>query len=196
MVNLSKLRYWKRCLRLLIDSAGRKGREKVEGKRKKRKKGGEEWWRTRRKDRVPRVDSIRDERAGFVFTRRRACHAQEVRAVYPKGRYQTLQNFSFLSLAPSLVHRSFGRSARKLSRGGKPTPLVHWLSRLINRYAILNFPKNYPTIPSFVSDFPTHWFSIPCDFSDFLFFVEQSDVFNLYFSFPSFNFKNISWILQ
>lgn len=115
----------------------------------------------------------------------------------PKGAISELyRTFHFSRSRPPLSTVLSADPFVNLSRGGKATPLVHWLSRLINRYAILNFPKNYPTIPSFVSDFPTHWFSIPCDFSDFLFFVEQSDVFNLYFSFPSFNFKNISWILR
>lgn len=119
-------------------------------------------------ERIACPASIRFATKGLVSCLRRACHAQEVRAVYRRGRgerYQTLQNFSFLS--PSLVHRPFARKPlegkARLCR--PPSPLVEWLSRLINRYAILNFPQklsnNPPLLPIWFRDSLIFFFFLP-----------------------------------
>lgn len=137
--------------------AREKGQRKGRGEKKEEGEGG--GGMDKGDERIACPASIRFATKGLVSCLRRACHAQEVRAVYRRGRgerYQTLQNFSFLS--PSLVHRPFARKPlegkARLCR--PPSPLVEWLSRLINRYAILNFPKklsnNPPLLPIWFRD--------------------------------------------
>lgn len=137
--------------------AREKGQRKGRGEKKEEGEGG--GGMDKGDERIACPASIRFATKGLVSCLRRACHAQEVRAVYRRGRgerYQTLQNFSFLS--PSLVHRPFARKPlegkARLCR--PPSPLVEWLSRLINRYAILNFPQklsnNPPLLPIWFRD--------------------------------------------
>lgn len=193
---VDKFHYWKRCSRSRgYLCAGKKGREK--GREGKRREGNKET----KGSRAPRrFDSRRKGRfrvyAGVCVPRAgSAC-------CIAKG---AISNFTqlFISLAPLSTVLSADPLVNP-SRGEAVTPPVQWLSRLINRYAILNFPKNYPTIlplsylisrwlvhlPSPTIS-PTFYFS-SMYFILYLYFIL---LFFLSFFFFPFNFKNIGWIL-
>lgn len=109
---------------------------------------------------MQRIDSIRIERVAFVFARPRACHPQEVRAVYPRGGIKLYGTFHFsfplcLSGVASVQYysRRFARTRVICRRGKQGTLLARRLSRLVSRYAILNFPQIYRN--ALVSDLAT-----------------------------------------
>lgn len=172
---VDKFHYWKRCSRSRgYLCAGKKGREKGrEGKRregKKETKGSRAPRRfdSRRKGRFRVYAGVCVPRAGSA-----CCIA--------KG---AISNFTqlFISLAPLSTVLSADPLVNP-SRGEAVTPPVQWLSRLINRYAILNFPKNYPTILplSYLISRRLVHLPFPFDFSNFLFLLDVFHFVSLFY---------------
>lgn len=193
---VDKFHYWKRCSRSRgYLCAGKKGREK--GREGKRREGNKETkglraprrFDSRRKGRFRVYAGVCVPRAGSA-----CCIA--------KG---AISNFTqlFISLAPLSTVLSADPLVNP-SRGEAVTPPVQWLSRLINRYAILNFPKIIQQSSLFriwfpVDSFISHSLSISPTFyfssMYFILYLYFILLFFLSFFFSPFNFKNIGWIL-